>query len=138
MKDESYPPQNETFIFSTQKTQIMSYGPLLQKSKQFAIRIIRFYSFLQKEKGELVISKQILRSGTSIGANARESNNAQSAADFINKLQIALKEAAESEYWIYLLENSGYYDERFDIMKCLLDETKRMLVSTLKTTKAKE
>ena len=68
----------------------MSKGATLDKSKAFAIRIIRFYSYLQKEKGEHVISKQLLRSGTSIGANARESNNAQSTADFINKLSIHL------------------------------------------------
>ena len=112
----------------------MSYGPLLQKSKQFAIRIIRFYSFLQKEKGEIVISKQILRSGTSIGANARESNNAQSTADFINKLSIALKEADETAYWMELLYESDIIDQQqFDSMYIDLKELIALLTSSIKT-----
>jgi four helix bundle protein len=114
----------------------MSYGPLLQKSKQFAIRIIRFYSFLQKEKGEIVISKQILRSGTSIGANARESNNAQSTADFINKLSIALKEADETAYWMELLYESDIIDQQqFDSMYIDLKELIALLTSSIKTCK---
>jgi four helix bundle protein len=114
----------------------MSYGPLLQKSKQFAIRIIRFYSFLLKEKGEIVISKQILRSGTSIGANARESNNAQSAADFINKLSIALKEADETAYWMELLYESNIIDQQqFDSMYIDLKELIALLTSSIKTCK---
>ena len=114
----------------------MSYGPLLQKSKQFAIRIIRFYSFLQKEKGESVISKQILRSGTSIGASARESNNAQSAADFINKLSIALKEADETAYWMELLYESNIIDQQqFDSMYIDLKELIALLTSSIKTCK---
>ena len=114
----------------------MSYGPLLQKSKQFAIRIIRFYSFLQKEKGEIVISKQILRSGTSIGANARESNNAQSAADFINKLSIALKEADETQYWLELLYESEIIDENiFCSLNNDLKEIIAIITSSIKTAK---
>ena len=114
----------------------MSYGPLLQKSKQFAIRIIRFYSFLQNEKGEQVLSKQILRSGTSIGANARESNNAQSAADFINKLSIALKEADETAYWLELLYESGIIDEQhFNSMYSDLRELIALITSSIKTSK---
>ena len=114
----------------------MSYGPLRQKSKQFAIRIIRFYSFLQKEKGEIVISKQILRSGTSIGANARESNNAQSTADFINKLSIALKEADETAYWMELLYESDIIDQQqFDSMYIDLKELIALLTSSIKTCK---
>ena len=114
----------------------MSYGPLLQKSKQFAIRIIRFCSFLQKEKGEFVISKQILRSGTSIGANARESNNAQSTADFINKLSIALKEADETAYWMELLYESDIIDQQqFDSMYIDLKELIALLTSSIKTCK---
>ncbi|MBR4042365.1 MAG: four helix bundle protein [Bacteroidaceae bacterium] len=114
----------------------MSYGPLLQKSKQFAIRIIRFYSYLQKEKNECVISKQILRSGTSIGANARESNNAQSSADFINKLSIALKEADETAYWLELLHESGIIDEQhFSSMYSDLKELIALLTASIKTSK---
>ena len=76
------------------------------KSKNFAIRIIKFYKYLCDEKKEFVLSKQILRSGTSIGANIRESKNAQSKADFISKMNIALKEADETAYWMELLWES--------------------------------
>lgn len=76
------------------------------KSKNFAIRIIKFYKYLCDEKKEFVLSKQILRSGTSIGANIRESKNAQSKADFISKMNIALKESDETAYWMELLWES--------------------------------
>ena len=76
------------------------------KSKSFAIRIIKFYKYLCDEKKEFILSKQILRSGTSIGANIRESKNAQSKADFISKMNIALKEANETAYWLELLWES--------------------------------
>jgi four helix bundle protein len=88
---------------------------ILVKSKDFALRIIKLYQFLTDEKKEFILSKQVLRSGTSIGANVRESINAQSKADFVNKLNIALKEANETEYWIELLHESGYInDMQFD------------------------
>ena len=77
-------------------------------SKAFALRIIKLYQYLQIEKHEFVISKQILKSGTSIGANIRESIYAQSKADFISKMSIALKESSETEYWLELLHESGY------------------------------
>lgn len=80
-------------------------------SKAFALRIIRLYRYLKDEKHVFVLSKQILRSGTSIGANVRESVNAQSRLDFISKLNIALKEANETEYWLELLHESGYLNE---------------------------
>ena len=83
------------------------------------------------------MSKQLLRSGTSIGANINEAYYAVSTADFINKMQTAVKEAAESEYWFYLLEESGYFTPDFMKAKNLLDEVKRMLVSTLNTAKKK-
>ena len=108
---------------------------LSQRSFDLAVNIFSYYQWLIQEKKEYVISKQILRSGTSIGANIREAKYGVSRADFINKLQISLKEAAETEYWLELLEYTGYFDEKFKIIKSLLDETKRMLVSTLKTTK---
>ena len=81
-------------------------------SKAFALRIIKLYQYLREEKGEFIISKQILRSGTSIGANARESINAESPLDFIHKLGIALKEANETQYWLELLHESGYINEK--------------------------
>ena len=80
-------------------------------SKAFALRIIKLYTYLKDVKQEYVMSKQLLRSGTSIGANARESINAQSAMDFINKLSIALKEANETQYWLELLYESGFISE---------------------------
>lgn len=83
---------------------------ILTQSKAFAIRIIRAYQYLSEEKHEYVLSKQLLRSGTSIGANVRESINAQSKLDFINKLNIALKESNETEYWLELLHETGYLD----------------------------
>ena len=114
----------------------MSKGATLDKSKLFAIRIIRFYSYLQKEKGERVISKQLLRSGTSIGANARESNNAQSSADFINKLSIALKEADETAYWLELLYESGIIgQDHFDSLYNDLKEVIALLTASIKTSK---
>ena len=81
------------------------------KSRDFAIRIIKCYKFLSEQKHETVISKQLLRCGTSIGANTRESKNAQSRLDFLNKLNIALKEADETEYWLDLLHETKYIDD---------------------------
>ena len=80
-------------------------------SKAFALRIIKLYQYLREEKGEFVLSKQILRSGTSIGANIRESINAESSSDFIHKMGIALKEANETQYWLELLHESGLISE---------------------------
>ena len=85
---------------------------VLIDSKAFALRIIRLYNSLREEKQVYVLSKQVLRSGTSIGANIRESVNAQSRMDFVNKLNIALKEANETEYWLELLHESDYLDDK--------------------------
>ncbi len=88
---------------------------LLEKSKAFAIRIIKLYQFLQTEKNEFVLSKQLLRSGTSIGANAREAHVAISKAEFVAKENIALKEANESQYWLELLHETNYItDTQFE------------------------
>ncbi len=109
---------------------------LLNKSLLFAARIVKLYQFLLKEKHESVISKQILRSATSIGANANEAVYGVSKADFIAKLQISLKETAETEYWLRLLTLSAYITEKEGdslITDCL--EIKRILVSTLNTAK---
>ena len=84
---------------------------ILTDSKTFALRIIKLYKFLNEEKKVYILAKQILRSGTSIGANVRESVNAQSRMDFINKLNIALKEANETEYWLELLHESNLLDD---------------------------
>ena len=79
---------------------------LYELSKKFALRVIRLYTFLCEEKKEFIMSKQIYRSGTSIGANIAESMNAQSRADFLSKLSISLKEASETKYWLELLRDS--------------------------------
>ncbi len=85
---------------------------VLKKSKAFAIRTIRLYQYLMDEKKEFIMSKQVLRSGTSIGANIKESIRAQSTADFLSKMQIALKEASETEYWLELLTDADYISEK--------------------------
>ena len=107
-----------------------------QKSKTFAVRIIKFAKFLQEDKKDYIISKQIFRSGTSIGANARESYNAQSKADFINKLHIALKEADETAYWLELLMESEIIDQQmFDSLYKDLKEIVALLTASVKTAK---
>ena len=109
---------------------------LLNKSLHFAARIVKLYQYLSKEKHESVISKQIIRSGTSIGANANEAVYGVSKSDFIAKLQISLKETAETEYWLRLLVLSDYLTEAEGqslIDDCL--EIKRILISTLNTSK---
>ena len=83
---------------------------IADKSKAFALRIIKLYKHLCAEKNEYIMSKQVLRSGTSIGANIREATRAQSKADFNSKIAIALKEAEETAYWLELLHESDYLD----------------------------
>ena len=108
------------------------------KSKRFAIRIIKLYRYLCKEKKEYVLSKQLLRSGTSIGANLAEAECGISKKDFLNKIYIALKECAESQYWLELLYESDYISEdEYTSIKTDCDELKRMLMATTKTTTAK-
>ena len=109
---------------------------LLEKSLQFAAHIVKLYQYLSKEKHETTLSKQLLRSGTSIGANANEAIYGISKADFIAKLQISLKEAAETEYWLKLLILSDLIPEEQGkplIEEC--SEIKRILVATLNTAK---
>ena len=109
------------------------------KSKAFAVNIIRFTRFLQEEKHEFVLSKQILRSGTSIGANARERKNAQSKADFVNKLSIALKEADETQYWLELLYESQIIEQcQFNLLNEELKEVIAIITSSIKTAKSKQ
>jgi four helix bundle protein len=111
---------------------------LLTKSEDFAGRIIKMYQYLTDQKKELIISKQILRSGTSIGANITESRNAQSTSDFIHKLNIALKEADETVYWLKNLYKGGYLNEKeYESIYNDADEIVRLLVSFIKTLKDK-
>ena len=109
------------------------------KSKSFAIRIIKLYRFLNDEKNEYVIAKQILKSGTSIGANVKEASKAQSKADFISKNSIALKEASETEYWLELLYESGYLDKKlFESLYSDNLEILKLLTSIINSAKKNE
>ena len=101
-------------------------SPLLIKSKEFALQIIKVCNTVKKEKHESILTNQLVRSGTSIGANIREAFYAHGRADFIAKLQIALKECSESEYWLELLIESGYYDDKAILEKCV--EVKKLLI----------
>ena len=106
------------------------------KSYNFALRIIAMVKYLQKEKNEFILSKQVLRSGTAIGALIRESEFAQSNADFVNKLSIALKETNETDYWLNLLKDSEYIDSiAFESMENDCGEIIALLVSSIKTVK---
>ena len=111
-------------------------NPIVEKSMKFAIQIVRAYQFLCKERNEYILSNQLLRSGTSIGANVKEATRAESKADFIHKMQIALKEASESEYWIELLKQTDYFNEKQS--ECLTkncEEIIKILTSIIRTTK---
>lgn len=107
------------------------------KSFDFALRIVNLYTFLTDVKKEFVLSKQILRSGTSIGANIREGRNAQSSPDFVNKYAIALKEADETQYWIELLFAAKLIDEKaYDSLNNDVNEIIALLTSSIKTAKS--
>ena len=108
------------------------------KSEAYAVRIINLHKYLRTDKHETIMSKQIYRSGTSIGANIAESTNAQSGFDFINKLSIALKEANEAEYWLKNLYQGEYINKAgFESMMNDNEELTKMLVSSIKTMKQK-
>ena len=111
----------------------MANSPLLIKSKEFALEIIKVCNKVKQTQKETVLTNQLIRSGTSIGANIREAFYAHSKADFIAKLHIALKECSESEYWLELLIESGYYDDKSILDKCV--EVKKLLISSLNTAK---
>ena len=111
---------------------------LIEKSIDFGARIVKLYQHLTKTKHETVLSKQILRSGTSIGANINEAQYGNSKADFIAKLHIALKETAETEYWLHVLHKSDFLDENMAnslLTDCL--EIKRILIVSVNTAKTK-
>lgn len=117
----------------------MKENILIDKSIDFGARIIKLHRYLVQTKHEAVLSKQILRSGTSIGANVNEAQYGNSKADFIAKLHIALKETAETEYWLNLLKKSDYLDENMAasvLNDCL--EIKRILISSINTTKGNQ
>ena len=116
----------------------MSKSILRDKCYLFAIRIVKLSKYLQAERKEFVLSKQVLRSGTAIGALIKEAEFGQSKPDFINKLNIALKEANETEYWLSLLHDTNYLDKsQYKSIAEECTELIKMLVSSIKTLKTK-
>jgi four helix bundle protein len=107
-----------------------------EKSFHFAVRIVKLNQYLRTKKKEYILSKQLLRSGTSIGANVAESQQAQSRADFISKLEIALKETTETKYWLRLMKETGYLSEsEFESIFSDCAELEKILVRIIKSTK---
>ena len=114
----------------------MDENIIINKSMEFAVRIVKLYKYLSGEKREFVISKQLLRSGTSIGANVREGVYAQSKGDFISKMSIALKETSETEYWLELLMRTEYLnDEQYTSIRNDCSEVAKLLTTIVKNSK---
>src|SRR5580765_4000206 len=114
----------------------MKSGALQDGSFDFAVRIVRLYRHLCDKKREFVMSRQLLRSGTAIGALVREAEQAESKSDFIHKLGIALKEANETDYWLTLLHRTAYLTSaQFDSIHADIDKLLKLLTSIIKTTK---
>ena len=112
---------------------------ILEKSIKFAIRIVKLYQFLQNDKNEYTMSKQLLKCGTSIGANINEAINGQSRKDFLAKMYISFKEATETEYWITLLASTDYLNEtQYDSILKDCVEIKKILTTIIRTTKERE
>ena len=110
---------------------------IVVKSMNFAIRIVKLYKFLTESKKEYVLSKQVLRSGTSIGANVKEGIRGQTKPDFVSKMSIALKEASETEYWLELLYKTDYLEEKqYNSINSDCEELIKILVSIVKTCKS--
>jgi four helix bundle protein len=115
----------------------MGKSILKEKSYRFAIRVVNLYKFLCKDKKEFVMSKQVLRSGTAIGALIREAEFGQSKADFVSKLSIALKEANETVYWLQLLFDTGYLNKViYQSINNDCEELIKILISSIKTAKS--
>lgn len=116
----------------------MGKGPIYSKSFDFALRVVRLSKFLQETKREFVLSKQVLRSGTAIGALVREAEHAESKADFIHKMSIALKEANETLYWLDLLHQTEFIENKnFQSIRNDSEELLKLLVTIVKTSKNK-
>ena len=113
----------------------MSYNIIVEKSFEFAVRIVNLYKYLTREHKEFTLSKQLLRSGTSIGANVSEAQRGQSKADFTAKMSIALKGASESEYWIKLLYRTEYLSkEQFSSLNSDIQELIGLLMAICRTS----
>jgi four helix bundle protein len=116
----------------------MTNNPIKLKSYSLAIRIVELYKRLSGERKGFVLSKQVLKSGTSVGANIREAIQAESKADFIHKMCIALKESSETEYWLELLRDTSYIDEpTFNSLHNDCEEASRLLTSIIKSSRQK-
>ncbi len=114
----------------------MKDNVLVEKSFAFAVRIVKLYKYISQDKREFVLSKQILRSGTSVGAMVREAQQAESKADFIHKLAIGLKEANETDYWLDLLKETEYLTEtEYNTIKEDCIELLKLLTSIIKSTR---
>jgi four helix bundle protein len=115
----------------------MAESIMLDKAKDFAVEIVNLCRNIKETKRESVLTNQLLRSGTSIGANIHESKYGHGTADFIAKMQIALKECYESEYWLELLNRTGYIpDEQYKSLQNTCGSIRRMLISSINTTKS--
>lgn len=138
MAEVSATQRNQKFIelLSAYHSIMGNNSELSRISIEMAVSVVSFYKWLTETKKEFIMSKQILRCGTSIGANIHEAYYASSKADFINKMQIALKEASETEYWLIVLERTDFFDAQFYNVKQYCDSLKRMLTSTLNTVKS--
>ena len=113
-------------------------SPLLDKSLEFASQVVLFYEEFSKSRKDTTITKQLLRSATSIGANINEAVYGNSKADFIAKLHISLKETGESIYWLTLLKRTGIFEFNYDLLLSQAEEIKRMLIASINTAKSKE
>ena len=114
----------------------MRNNAVMEKSMEFAVRIVKLYKYMSEEKQEYVLSKQLLRSGTSIGANVREGIYGQSKKDFISKMHIALKEATETEYWLELLMKTEYLTtKQYESIVCDSTELCKLLTAIIKSAK---
>ena len=117
----------------------MEKNIVVEKSLDFAVRIVKLNKYLCSDKKEYVLSKQLLRSGTSVGANIAESQNAQSDSDFISKMSIARKELSETMYWLELLYRTDYIEKKaFDSLYSDAKELYRIISSIIKTTESKK
>ena len=117
----------------------MSNSPLRDKSKEFAKQIVILCRDIKSTHRESVLTNQLLRSGTSIGANLHEAQYAQGSKDFISKLEIAQKECYETEYWLELLFETGYIpDSQYKVLQNTCGQIRRMLISSLSTVKTRK
>ena len=126
-------------ILNTKGLNRMAESIMLDKAKDFAVNIINLCRHIKETQRESVLTNQLLRSGTSIGANIHESKYAHGTADFVAKMQIALKECYESEYWLELLNRTGFIpDEQYKPLRTDCGAIRRMLIASINTTKSNQ